>query len=86
MTIEKALEYRFGDSQMTKFYRTELKTRPQKPDESLQVLAANVKRLISLAYAECPLDIRKSLAVQFFVDAIRDEETQLSTCLIVFTD
>ncbi|GBN04157.1 hypothetical protein AVEN_119021-1 [Araneus ventricosus] len=41
---------------------------------------------MSLAYADCPLDIRESLAVQFFVDAIRDEETQLSTRLIDFTD
>ncbi|GBO10561.1 hypothetical protein AVEN_49263-1, partial [Araneus ventricosus] len=41
---------------------------------------------MSLAYAECPLDIRESLAVQFFVDAIRDEETQLSTRLMDFTD
>ncbi|GBN16886.1 hypothetical protein AVEN_35455-1 [Araneus ventricosus] len=63
MTIEKALESRFGDSHLTQFYRTELKTRRQKPEESLQVLAADVKRLMSLAYAECPLDIRESLAV-----------------------
>ncbi|GBO09911.1 hypothetical protein AVEN_1638-1 [Araneus ventricosus] len=43
------------------------------------MLAADVGRLMNLAYAECPLDIRESLAVQFFVDAIRDEDTQLST-------
>ncbi|GBL97483.1 hypothetical protein AVEN_162945-1 [Araneus ventricosus] len=41
---------------------------------------------MSLAYAECSLDIRESLAVQFFVDAIKDEETQLSTRLMDFTD
>ncbi|GBM33022.1 hypothetical protein AVEN_263510-1 [Araneus ventricosus] len=29
---------------------------------------------MSLANAECPLDARKSLAVHFFVDAIRDDE------------
>ncbi|GFT55465.1 CCHC-type domain-containing protein [Nephila pilipes] len=52
---------------------TELKTRRQKPGESLQVLAADVERLMSLAYAECPLDIRESLAAQYFVDAIRDK-------------
>ncbi|GFS76524.1 retrovirus-related Pol polyprotein from transposon 297 [Nephila pilipes] len=38
--------------------------------------------LMSLAYAECPLDIRESLAAQYFVDAIRDEDTQLSTRLM----
>ncbi|GBN02446.1 hypothetical protein AVEN_141611-1 [Araneus ventricosus] len=75
-TIEKALEFRFGDSHLTQFYRTELKTRRQKPGESLQVLAADVELLMSLAYAECPLDVRESLAAQYFVDAIRDEDTQ----------
>ncbi|GBL93064.1 hypothetical protein AVEN_216429-1 [Araneus ventricosus] len=70
--IEKALESRFGDSHLMQFYRTELKTRTQKPGESLQVLAADMERLMSLAYAECPLDVRKSFAAQYFVDAIRD--------------
>ncbi|GFT43168.1 CCHC-type domain-containing protein [Nephila pilipes] len=37
---------------------------------------------MSLAYAECPLDIRESLAAQYFVDAIRDEDTQHSTRLM----
>ncbi|GBO25642.1 hypothetical protein AVEN_4602-1 [Araneus ventricosus] len=79
MTIENALEARFGDSHLTQFYRTELKTRRQKPGESLQVLAADVERLMSLAYAECPQDVRDSLAAQYFVDAIRDEDTQHAT-------
>ncbi|GBM34887.1 hypothetical protein AVEN_220687-1 [Araneus ventricosus] len=81
-TVEKALESRFGDSHLTQFYRTELKTRSQKPGESLQELAADVERLMSLAYAECPLDVRESLAAQYFVDAIRDEDTQHSTRLM----
>ncbi|GBO23987.1 hypothetical protein AVEN_270959-1 [Araneus ventricosus] len=81
-TIEKALESRFGDSHLTQFYRTELKTRRQKPGESLQELAADVERLMSLAYAECPLDVRESLAAQHFVDAIKDEDTQHSTRLM----
>ncbi|GBL77781.1 hypothetical protein AVEN_234609-1 [Araneus ventricosus] len=80
--IEKALESRFGDSHLTQFYRTELKTRRQKPGERLQELAADVERLMSLAYAECPLDVRESLAAQYFVDAIRDEDTQHSTRLM----
>ncbi|GBL75654.1 hypothetical protein AVEN_154969-1 [Araneus ventricosus] len=75
MTIENALESRFGDSHLTQFFRTELKTRRQKPGASLQVLAADVERPMSLAYAECPLDVRESLAANF-VDTIRDEDMQ----------
>ncbi|GBN20266.1 hypothetical protein AVEN_106505-1, partial [Araneus ventricosus] len=37
---------------------------------------------MSLAYAECPMDVRESLAAQYFVDAIRDEDTQHSTRLM----
>ncbi|GBN43198.1 hypothetical protein AVEN_78849-1 [Araneus ventricosus] len=81
-TIEKALESRFGDSHLMQFYRTELKTRKQKPGKSLQELAADVERLMSLAYDECPLDVQESLAAQNFVDAIRDEDTQHSTRLM----
>ncbi|GBM21987.1 Retrovirus-related Pol polyprotein from transposon 297, partial [Araneus ventricosus] len=82
MTIENALEALFGDRHLTQFYRTELKTRRQKPGESLQALAADVERLMSLAYAECPQDVRDSLAAQYFVDAIRDEDTQHGTRLM----
>ncbi|GBM18800.1 Retrovirus-related Pol polyprotein from transposon 297 [Araneus ventricosus] len=78
-TIENSLEARFGDRHLTQFYRTELKTRRQKPGESLQVLAADVERLISLVYAECPQDVRDSLAAQY---AIRDEDTQHATRLM----
>ncbi|GBN28778.1 hypothetical protein AVEN_246084-1 [Araneus ventricosus] len=57
-TIKKALESRFGDGHLTQFYRNELKTRPQKPGESFQILAADVERLMSLAYGRmrsgCP--------------------------------
>ncbi|GBL76604.1 hypothetical protein AVEN_53325-1 [Araneus ventricosus] len=37
---------------------------------------------MSLAYAECPLDVHESLAAQYFDDAIRDEDTQHSTRLM----
>ncbi|GBL79546.1 hypothetical protein AVEN_18129-1 [Araneus ventricosus] len=81
-TIKKALESRFGDGHLTQFYRAELKTRRQKPGESLQVFIADVERLMSLAYAECPLDLRESLEAQYFVDIIRDEDAQHSTRLM----
>ncbi|GBO41384.1 hypothetical protein AVEN_48133-1 [Araneus ventricosus] len=37
---------------------------------------------MSLAYAECPQDVRDSLAAQYFVDAITDEDTQYATRLM----
>ncbi|GBM05739.1 hypothetical protein AVEN_55833-1 [Araneus ventricosus] len=41
---------------------------------------------MGLACPECPLEIQESLAVQFFVVAIRDEEMQHSTRLMDLTD
>ncbi|GBM25028.1 hypothetical protein AVEN_50363-1 [Araneus ventricosus] len=37
---------------------------------------------MSLAYAECPLDVWESLAARYFIDAIRDENTQHSPRLM----
>ncbi|GBM28185.1 hypothetical protein AVEN_36133-1 [Araneus ventricosus] len=37
---------------------------------------------MSLAYAKSSMDVRESLAAQYFVDAIRDEDTQHSTRLM----
>ncbi|GBL99261.1 hypothetical protein AVEN_116240-1 [Araneus ventricosus] len=37
---------------------------------------------MSLAYAKCPQDVRDSLAAQYYVDAIRDEDTQHATRLM----
>ncbi|GBM53915.1 hypothetical protein AVEN_64838-1 [Araneus ventricosus] len=75
-------EERLRTPDLEHIYRAELKTRRQKPGESLQELAADVERLMSLAYAKCPLDVRECLASQYFVDAIRDEDTQHSTRLM----
>ncbi|GBM50746.1 hypothetical protein AVEN_144168-1 [Araneus ventricosus] len=81
-TFEKALKSGFGDNHLVQLYGIELKTRRKKPGESLQVLAANVARLMSLAYAECSQDVREFLVAQYFVDTIRDEDTQQSTRLV----
>ncbi|GBO14416.1 hypothetical protein AVEN_155476-1 [Araneus ventricosus] len=53
----------------------ENQTENKKTEESLQELAADVERLMSLPYSECPLDVRESLAAQYFVDVIREEDT-----------
>ncbi|GBN88063.1 hypothetical protein AVEN_4575-1 [Araneus ventricosus] len=86
MTIENILESIFGDSRLTQFYRTELKTRRQTTGENLQALAADVERLMNMAYIECPLDVLESLAAQYFVDAIKEEDMQQSTRLMYAKD
>ncbi|GBN53087.1 hypothetical protein AVEN_138503-1 [Araneus ventricosus] len=67
------------DLETAQFYRIELKTKRQKPVESFHVLSTDVEQLMRLTYAECPLDFQETLGAQYFVDAIRDEDTQHST-------
>ncbi|GBL95525.1 hypothetical protein AVEN_54127-1 [Araneus ventricosus] len=37
---------------------------------------------MSMAYSECSQDVRDNLAAQYFVDSIRDEDTQHATSLM----
>lgn len=41
-----------------------------------------VERLVNLTYLDNPFDIRESLAAPYFVDVMKDEGTQQSTCLM----
>ncbi|GBM42303.1 hypothetical protein AVEN_235014-1 [Araneus ventricosus] len=45
-------------------------------------LIGHVERLMSLTYAERPRDIRDSLTPQYFIDAIRNEDTRHATRLM----
>lgn len=70
--LVKALELRFGEEQRKDFNMWQLKTRQQKPDESLQELASDIERLVLLSYKDCPADARERIAVQQFMDSIRN--------------
>jgi hypothetical protein len=75
-SLTGALELRFGESHLKDFNRLQLKSRRQKAGETLQELAAEIEKLSQLAFSECPTDVRDGLALQYFVDAIRDPEIQ----------
>ncbi|GBO24268.1 Retrovirus-related Pol polyprotein from transposon 297 [Araneus ventricosus] len=78
-TIEKALESRFGDSHLTQFYRTELKTEARrKPSRN----GCRCGTTNEPGLRRVPLDVRESLSAQYFVDASRDEDMQHSTRLM----
>ncbi|GFT42204.1 uncharacterized protein NPIL_402131 [Nephila pilipes] len=47
-----------------------------------KALESQFERLMSFAYAECPLNVRESLAAQYLVDVIRDEDTRHLTSLM----
>lgn len=43
VTNVNAIEFRFGESNLTHLHPTEINTRWQKPGETLKVLVANIK-------------------------------------------
>ncbi|XP_044745097.1 golgin subfamily A member 6-like protein 7 [Coccinella septempunctata] len=79
-----ALELRYGNQHREQLYRTQLKTRVQKSNESLQEFEADVQSLIQLAYPEAPEGFKEQLAVQTFIDGLKDIEIQRTLRLTSF--
>ncbi|GFW72433.1 retrovirus-related Pol polyprotein from transposon 412 [Trichonephila clavipes] len=44
--------------------------------QTLQELATDVERLSHLAFSDCPTEVREVLALQHFIDGVRDPEIQ----------
>ncbi|XP_044761972.1 golgin subfamily A member 6-like protein 7 [Coccinella septempunctata] len=78
------LELRYGNQYREQLYRTQLKTRIQKSNESLQEFEAGVQSLIQLAYPEAPEGFKEQLAVQTFIDGLKDIEIQRTLRLTSF--
>jgi hypothetical protein len=72
LTLVKALTNRFEPPNYTEVYRAELKSRRREKEESLCVLAQDIKRLTRKAYAEDPRPTREKLAKEAFIDALDD--------------
>ncbi|GFX49567.1 hypothetical protein TNCV_4902091 [Trichonephila clavipes] len=74
--LVNALELRFGEKCVKDYSRLQLKSRQQKVSETLQELATDVERLSHLAFSDCPTEVRDVLALQHFIDGVRDPEIQ----------
>uniref|UniRef100_A0A2C9M5J8 CCHC-type domain-containing protein n=1 Tax=Biomphalaria glabrata TaxID=6526 RepID=A0A2C9M5J8_BIOGL len=68
------MELRFGDEHMKEVYRVQLKSRQQKPGETLQELMADIERLARLAYPTLTQEILEVLITDAFIDGVRDPE------------
>ncbi|GFX32013.1 retrovirus-related Pol polyprotein from transposon 412 [Trichonephila clavipes] len=74
--LVNALELRFGEKCVKDYSRLQLKSRQQRVSETLQELATDVERLSHLAFSDCPTEVREVLALQHFIDGVRDPEIQ----------
>ncbi|GFS95350.1 retrovirus-related Pol polyprotein from transposon 412 [Nephila pilipes] len=84
--LTEALELRFGEKCLKDFSRLQLKSRQQRQSETLQDLATDVERLSHLAFANCPAEVRDTLAIQYFIDGVKDPEIQKALRLVELKD
>lgn len=76
------LEMLYGEAHVQQIYHIQVKSRLQQPSESLHELEADIARLVRLAYPTPPNSFLEKLAVQTFIDGLKDVETQtiLASC------
>ncbi|KAJ8944680.1 hypothetical protein NQ318_015888 [Aromia moschata] len=79
--LVRHLEMRYGQSHLEHVYHSQLKNRYQKSNESLQEFEADIARLVRLAYSSTPENVMERLAVQAFLDGLRDTETRQALTL-----
>ncbi|KAJ8946775.1 hypothetical protein NQ318_018984 [Aromia moschata] len=79
--LVKHLEMQYGQSHLEHVYHSQLKNRYQKSNESLQEFEADTARLVRLAYSSTPENVMERLAVQAFLDGLRDIETRQALTL-----
>ncbi|KAJ8981830.1 hypothetical protein NQ317_004780, partial [Molorchus minor] len=77
----KHLEMRYGQTNLEHVYHSQLKNRYQKPSETLKEFQVDISRLVRLAYPATPEAVMERLAVQAFLDGLRDGETRQALIL-----
>lgn len=78
--IMAALHRKYGDENKRQIYQMQLSCRLQKPNESLQDFAAEIERLVQLAFSGENHPIVEHLKIQTFSKGIRDPDIRLAVC------
>ncbi|KAJ8955748.1 hypothetical protein NQ318_008620, partial [Aromia moschata] len=74
--IVGALEIRYGHKYLRQVYQSQIKSRQQRSNESLQEYEADVERLVHLAYPQAPKEFLEQIGIQTFIDGLVDTEMQ----------
>ena len=73
-----ALEGRYGAANQEPWFRSQLRSRRRNAGETLPQLAQQIERLVSLAYPTAPMELRDSLACDYFLDALDDADLHIA--------
>ncbi|KAJ8944601.1 hypothetical protein NQ318_006015, partial [Aromia moschata] len=74
--IVGALEIRYGHKYLRQVYQSQIKSRQQRSNESLQEYEADIERLVHLAYPQAPKEFLEQIGIQTFIDGLVDTEMQ----------
>ncbi|GFW44438.1 uncharacterized protein TNCV_1748671 [Trichonephila clavipes] len=77
-SLYNALDLRFGQKFSKDYVRQQMKTRRQKPEESLQVYAFEMQRVATLAFSYFSVNVGEIISLEYFVDGLKDEEIQMA--------
>ncbi|KAJ8914342.1 hypothetical protein NQ315_011330 [Exocentrus adspersus] len=73
-TLTSVLERRYGDAHLQHVYQTQLRSRRQRFEETLQQYEADISRMVNLAYPTAPAEVIEQLSVSSFIEGLRDPE------------
>ena len=76
-TLVEALNNRFGSINRAEIFRSKLQTRIKEKNESIPEVAQAIKKLTRKAYPGASNDLVDTLALDYFIDAIPDQEIRL---------
>ena len=68
------LEKRFGGKDFVDKHRIEMRNRRRKPNESLQDLHSDIRRLAALAFPQLDHKTQESIACDYFMEALADSD------------
>jgi len=76
------LQRRYGNREQHEKFKLELKYRRRRPAEDIQSLAQEVESLVNRAYPRAPADMRETLSIDYFIDALDDPPLQCRLCVV----
>lgn len=74
----KALNIRFGEERLMDVFKAELRARRRQEEETLPALGQDIRRLVSNAYPDLPIEGVEELAVEKFREALTDRDQRMA--------
>ena len=74
----RALSSRFGEGRMVDIHKAELRARRRHEGESLPALGQEVRRLVTYAYPDLPIEGIEELAIERFREALPDRDQRMA--------